>query len=79
MWNIRKTVTALGSYACRVLPVVNAITSCDTTSRLIGVGEGSAMIEIWSNIDLRDSMDVFMRVSPKEEVIKAREDIIIHL
>ena len=37
------------------------------------------MIEIWSNIDLRDSMDVFMRASPKEEVIKAMENIIIHL
>ena len=79
IWNIRKAATALGSYACRVLPVVHAITGCDTTSRLFGVGKGSAMKEIRSNIDLRDSMDVFMRTSPKEEVIKAGEDIIVHL
>ena len=40
IWDIKKTKTVIGQELCKILPFVHAISGCDTTSRLFGVGKG---------------------------------------
>lgn len=43
IWNINWLKKELGPETCSLLPFVHAITGCDTTSRLFGVGKGAAL------------------------------------
>ena len=42
VWDISKTKKLSGDQLCHVLPVIHAITGCDTTSSLFGIGERSS-------------------------------------
>ncbi|VDI69502.1 Hypothetical predicted protein [Mytilus galloprovincialis] len=39
IWDINKTKVVLGQDMCKVLPIIHAISGCDTTSKLYGVGK----------------------------------------
>ena len=43
VWDITKTKIVLGEEICRLLPALHAMTGCDTTSRLFGIGKGAAL------------------------------------
>ena len=39
IWDIKQTKNKLGFEACEILPVLHALSACDTTSQLFGVGK----------------------------------------
>ena len=41
-WDIIRTKEVLGSM-CRMLPFIHAVTGCDTTSRIFGIGKAAAL------------------------------------
>ena len=46
VWDITKTNIVLGEEICRLLPALHAMTGCDTTSRLFGIGKGAALKKV---------------------------------
>ena len=46
VWDITKTKIVLGEEICRLLPALHAMTGCDTTSRLFGIGKGAAIKKV---------------------------------
>ena len=45
-WHINSVAEALYESICRVPPVVHALCGCDTTSRLYGIGKGTALRKV---------------------------------
>ena len=43
VWEIKKTKEVLGQESCRLLPVIHAVTGCETTSRVFGIGKSAAI------------------------------------
>ncbi|KAK3085994.1 hypothetical protein FSP39_011885 [Pinctada imbricata] len=43
VWNIAEAKRSLGPNLCNLLPVIHALTGCDTTSRLYSIGKGLAI------------------------------------
>jgi len=43
VWNIQKTKEVIGPNCSTILPVIHAITGCDTTSQMFGIGKGAAL------------------------------------
>ncbi|KAK3103736.1 hypothetical protein FSP39_021463 [Pinctada imbricata] len=78
-WNVDETAKSIGEDMCRVLPVMHAITGCDTTSRPFGVGKGKAFKEFRSKPELRQLACVFLERSSKEDIVKSGEEIICQL
>ncbi|KAK3102254.1 hypothetical protein FSP39_009938 [Pinctada imbricata] len=80
VWNIAEAKRSLGPNLCNLLPVIHALTGCDTTSRLYSIGKGLAIKKILSSESLCNSANVFLQRSvPEEEIIKAGEDIVAAL
>ncbi|KAK7485546.1 hypothetical protein BaRGS_00023234 [Batillaria attramentaria] len=46
VWHIQAVQRALGMETCKMLPFIHALTGCDTTSRLFGVGKGAAFKKV---------------------------------
>ncbi|KAG7177299.1 hypothetical protein Hamer_G000597 [Homarus americanus] len=68
IWNINWLKKQLGPKICSLLPFVHAITGCDTTSRLFGVGKEAALKKLRSNVELKKEAAGFLKQSSKEEV-----------
>ena len=80
VWDIRKTIAVLGEENRQHLPVAHAMTGCDTTSRLHGIGKGTAVSKMISSQYIKEKTSVFMASDPpKEDIIKAGEDILVKL
>jgi 5'-3' exonuclease len=43
IWSINRTANMFGQTTCKHLPFVHAISGCDTTSRLYGIGKGMVL------------------------------------
>ena len=48
-WDIRKLQDKLGKNVCLNMPFVHAVTGCDTTSRLFGVGKSTDLKRLKNN------------------------------
>lgn len=59
---------------CHLLPFVHAITGCDTTSRLFGIGKGIALKKLRTDPHFKHQAEIFARESPKMEVVRAGEE-----
>lgn len=79
LWDINKTKRILGNEVCKVLPVIHAVSGCDTTSKLHGVGKGATMKKFIESQVLKDLGGVFLKESVKEDIINAGEQIISFL
>lgn len=53
IWNIKWLQQALGPDTCQLLPFILAISGCDTTSRLFGIGKGVPLTKLKSNPDFK--------------------------
>ena len=53
IWDIKKTKAMLGTEICKILPLIHALSGCDTTSRLYGVGKAATFHKIVENEELR--------------------------
>ncbi|CAG2245843.1 unnamed protein product [Mytilus edulis] len=80
VWNIQKTQQVLGEDVCHQLPFVHAITGCDTTSRLHGIGKPAVLKKIKSDRHLQTQGEVFLMESMgKDDVCKAGEKALVYL
>ena len=70
-WNIKVVKQALGQDTCYLLPFLHALTGCDTTSRLFGIGKGLALKKPKSNEDFKKQGEVFSRESDRDEIFSA--------
>ena len=43
LWDIGKARSSLGDMLCKYLPLLHALTGCDTTSRIFGIGKPAAL------------------------------------
>jgi 5'-3' exonuclease len=80
VWDISKTQSTLGIDGCRQLLFIHAITGCDTTSRLHGIGKPAALKKIVNDIYLKSQGVVFLQENAsKEDIIKAGEEALVNL
>ena len=70
VWDISKTKKLLGDQLCHVLPVIHAITGCDTTSRLFGIGKGLVLKKVMGNQDLIEIAGKVFDVDSSDVVAK---------
>ena len=74
IWSIKWIKQKLGPEVCHLLPFVHAITGCDTTSRLFGIGKGIALKKLRTDPHFKHQAEIFARESPKMEVVRAGEE-----
>ena len=76
---IRKLTAAIGTRVTRQLPVIHAISGCDTTSSLYGHGKGSAFRSIANNVEdtCRLTEIVGCRDSKVEDVVQAGLQLLV--
>ena len=79
LWNIKKPKEKLGLSICSKLLFIHAITGCDTTSRLYGIGKASSLLKIYSSNELGKIADVFMTDQVNRDIIKAGENALVIL
>lgn len=81
LWDIQQTQATLGEYVCKILPFLHAITGCDTTSRLFGIGKPVALKKLMASTEyLKDYIEVFLqRTLSPDDVTKAGEEVIVWL
>ena len=79
-WDIQKTKRVLGMHKCKILPVVHAITGCDTTSRLFGIGKGVALKKLSKTDNVTMAIEEFLKPGNHlETVVTSGEQIIASL
>jgi hypothetical protein len=60
IWDIHKTQAVLTRSVCDLLPFLHALTGCDSTSRIFGIGKSSALKELIVNTSLQEAAKQFM-------------------
>lgn len=50
IWNIQKTKQDMGKQMCSLLPFIHAISGCDATFRMFGIGMGDAYKKFKSSV-----------------------------
>ena len=58
-WDILKTKALLGPEICTLLPLVHAMSGCDTTSRMFGIGKGFTLKKLEESLFLRSQAQDF--------------------
>ena len=77
IWDINRISKFHGDATCHLLPFIHAMTGCDTTSRMFGIGKALALKKVLTCEYLKQQGDVFMSErSTKDEVTKAGEEAI---
>ena len=79
VWDIQWLQQALGEDVSQALLFVHAITGCDTTSRLFGVGKGTPTLKkLKAGNTFHETAEVFQkRTATVEEVVSAGEKAVI--
>lgn len=77
--DMKKTKCVLGQDFCNIIPFVHAITGCDTTSRLFGVGKGQALKKATQDLHFKECANSFCRATSKEEIRKLGEEAMVAL
>jgi 5'-3' exonuclease len=79
-WHINSVAEALGESICRVLPVVHAICGCDSTSRLYGIGKGTALKKVRDGGDFLKCLETFCgQNGTTDEITSAGEKALVYL
>ncbi|CAC5413385.1 unnamed protein product [Mytilus coruscus] len=79
VWDLKKTKKVLGEEFCKVLPFDHAISGCDTTSRLFGIGKGKAVKKAQTDAYFMECANRFTDTMSKEEVLRIGEEVIVCL
>ena len=70
----------LGQEICHKILFIHAISGCDTTSPLYGIGKGLILKNFVSDTHFREHVKVFDSLpASKEEIVKAGEQVIVCL
>ena len=79
VWDITKTKIVLGEEICRLLPALHAMTGCDTTSRLFGIGKGAALKTLISSNNFKKHASIFLTTCDVDHIVKAGEEMLLIL
>jgi hypothetical protein len=79
IWNIKKTKLVLGIHICEILPAIHALTGCDTTSRMFGIGKGNVLKKVKVNKTLQQEFQNFQNSESQESVINVGEGLLVAL
>ena len=80
IWNINQTKEQLGPIVCKHILFIHAVSGCDTTSRLFGIGKGQALKTYCSSELFQEQAHVFdTNDGNKEEIVSAGEKAVICL
>ena len=77
IWDIKNRKNKLGLDTCKLLPVVHALSGCDTTSRLFGVGKSNALKRLTNDSFLRQERTFLDINATKDDVVKAGENALL--
>jgi len=79
VWNILLLREKLGEQVCHLLPFIHALCGCDTTSRLFGIGKGTALKKAQTDELFVKQAEVFCSVQNSEAIREAGEKALVHL
>ena len=79
VWHMKKVKEQLGKEVCRNLLFLHAITGCDTTSRLYGVGKATALKKSENVLHFKEQANVFSCHSTVSDVVTAGEKALVSL
>lgn len=79
IWDINMVKKKLGLDTCELLPVIHAITGCDTTSRMFGIGKEAVLRKVISDSDMKEYANVFLRQSSMAEIAGNGEKLVSRL
>ena len=79
VWHMKKVKEQLGKELCRSLLFLHAITGCDTTSRLYGVGKATALKKFENALHFKEQANVFSCHSAVSDVVTAGEKALVSL
>lgn len=68
---MKKTKVLLGPDACRLLPFIDALTGCDTTSRVYGISKGAALKKSTADQQFKLHAEIFLKESTKGDIVAA--------
>ena len=78
IWDIRKTTSTLRLEAWHIMPFVQAISGCDTTSPMFGMYP--PLFKILNEVRLREHAMMFMNAkASQDEIVKSGEEVIVSL
>lgn len=79
IWDINAVKRKLGQDTCKLLPLIHAITGCDTTSRMFGIGKEYTLRKVLRDTNLKQHANVFLRKSSRAEITAAGEKLVSRL
>ena len=79
VWHMKKVKEQLGKEVCRNLLFLHAITGCDTTSRLYGVGKATALKKFENVLHFKEQANVYSCHSAVSDVVTAGEKALVSL
>ena len=77
VWHMKRVNDQLGREVCTNLLFLHAITGCDTTSRLYGVGKATALKKFENVPYLGEQANVFSCHSPVSDILTAGEKALV--
>ena len=77
VWDMHKTQTILTWQICSLLPFLHALTGCDTTSQIFGVGQTSALKIFRKNKTFQEIASRFVVSQTKDEIIELGEKAVL--
>ena len=79
VWHMKKVKEQLSKELCRSLLFLHAITGCDTTSRLYGVGKATVLKKFENALQFKEQANVFSCHSAVSDVVTAGEKALVSL
>ena len=79
IWDIKKTKKVIGLEKCYLLSVVHAISGCDTTSRVFGIGKSSAPKKLKSKHFVEQPNTFSNKEATAKEIKAAGENLLVVL
>ena len=78
--SIKAGYEALGSHMCECLLFAHAVSGCDTTSAIFGIGKVKHMKSLQASSELRSSVEIFgLQTASKEQVLSVGEKYVASL
>ena len=79
IWHMKKVKEQLGKEVCKNLLFLHAITGCDTTSRLYGVGKAIVQKKFENVLSFKEQANVFSCHIAVSDIVTAGEKALVSL
>ena len=78
-WHINTLQSSLGDKVCYLLPIIQSIGGCDTTSRLYGIGKGVPLKKARADALFALLLEQMLNYSTYEELKRVGEKVLVQL